>query len=68
MYFTIRKNAQGFYWWRAVADGNNQILAASELLSTKQACKDAIAIIQSEAAAASIYDKTGETSSRRRAA
>ena len=30
MRFVIRRNAQGKYWWRAVADGNNEILAASD--------------------------------------
>jgi len=64
MYFTIRKNASGKFWWRAVSDGNNEILAASELLTSKQACYDAIAIVQSEAASALIYDKTSETSVR----
>jgi uncharacterized protein YegP (UPF0339 family) len=67
MYFTIRKNADGYYWWRAVADGNNEILASSELLSSNQACTSAIAIVKAEAAQAPVYDKTGETSVRGRA-
>lgn len=64
MYFTIRKNADGYFWWRAVSDGNNEILAASELLTSKQGCYDAIAIVQSEAASAPVHDKTSETSKR----
>lgn len=58
MYFTIRKNAAGKYWWRAVSDGNNEILAHSEVLNSKQACYDAITIVQGQAAGAPIYDKT----------
>ena len=58
MYFTIRKSSTGKYWRRAVADGNNKILASSELLNSKQACRDAIAIVQSEAGYAPTYDKT----------
>ena len=59
MYFTIRRNSNtGKYWWRAVADGNNEILAHSEMLNSKQACYHAIAIVQAEAGSAPIYDKT----------
>jgi uncharacterized protein YegP (UPF0339 family) len=64
LYFTIRRNAQGKYWWRAVATGNNEILAASELMDSKRACQDAIAIVQREAANATVYDKTSEMSRR----
>lgn len=64
MYFVIRKNAAGKYWWRAVADGNNEILAASELLSSKRDCQHAIDIVRREAASAPVYDKTSETSVR----
>ncbi len=64
MYFTIRKNANGYYWWRAVSDGNNKILASSELLTSKQGCHDAIAIVQGQAAFAPVYDKTAEVSVR----
>ena len=60
MYFTIRKNSNGKYWWRIVSDGNNEILAASELLDKKSECKHAIQIVQSEASNAPVYDKTGE--------
>jgi uncharacterized protein YegP (UPF0339 family) len=64
MYFTIRKNANGYYWWRAVSDGNNEILAASELLTTKKGCEHAIAIVKAEAGSAPVYDKTSEVSTR----
>ena len=58
MYFTIRKTSGGQYWWRAVADGNNEILAHSETLSSKQACLNAIAIVKAEAGYAPVLDKT----------
>jgi uncharacterized protein YegP (UPF0339 family) len=63
MYFVIRKNGAGRYWWRAVGD-NNEIMAASELMSSKQACQSAIATVKAEAAAAAVYDKTNETTER----
>jgi len=64
MYFTIRKNKNGYFWWRAVSSGNNKILAASELMTSKQACHDAITIVQSEAFVAPVHDKTAEVSVR----
>jgi uncharacterized protein YegP (UPF0339 family) len=63
MYFVIRKNKAGKFWWRAVGD-NNEIMAASELMESKQACKDAIATVQAEAAGAQVIDKTSETKER----
>jgi uncharacterized protein YegP (UPF0339 family) len=63
VYFDIRKNLQTSghkYWW--VARGNNnEILCASEMLSSKQACISAIKAVRSGAANASVYDETGET-------
>lgn len=47
-----------------VSDGNNKILASSELLTSKQGCHDAIAIVQGQAAFAPVYDKTAEVSVR----
>lgn len=63
MYFVIRKNASGKYWWRAVGD-NNKILAASELMETKQACKNGIAVVQQGARTAPVRDKTGVVKTR----
>lgn len=63
VYFVIRKNKAGQFWWRAVGD-NNEIMAASELMTTKQSCKDAIAVVQTEAASAKVFDKTDETKER----
>lgn len=64
MYFVIRRNTQGKYWWRAVGN-NNKILAASELMETKEACKNGIGVVQRGAATAPIYDKTDVVKNRR---
>ncbi len=64
MYFVIRKNPQGKYWWRAVADGNHKILAASELLEDKAACIHAINLVADESSGAPIHDMTHEVSHR----
>jgi uncharacterized protein YegP (UPF0339 family) len=64
MRFVVKRNAAGKFWWRAVAEGNNEILAASELMERKQSCLDAIALVKREAAAAPIEDKTDETKER----
>jgi len=63
MYLVIRKSAAGKYWWRAVGD-NNEIMAASQLMTAKQSCEDSIATIQAEAASAVVYDKTDEVKER----
>lgn len=64
MKFVIRKNAASKFWWRAVADGNSEILAASELMERKQSCLDAIALVKREASGAPVVDKIDETSER----
>jgi uncharacterized protein YegP (UPF0339 family) len=61
MYFTIRKNKDGKFWWRAVGD-NNEIMASSQMLTTKQSCQNAIAVVQAEAASAKVHDKTDQVS------
>lgn len=58
MYFTIRQNARGRFWWQAVADKDHEMLVASQPLHSKEACERAIAIIKAEAAKAPIYDNT----------
>lgn len=63
MYFTIRKNKDGKFWWRAVGD-NNEVMASSQLLKSKQSCKDAIATIRTEAKTARVLDKTDKISTR----
>ncbi len=49
MYFAIRRSDDGQYWWRAVGD-NNEIMAASELMTSKQSCEHSIRVIQAQAA------------------
>lgn len=63
MRFVIRRNAAGQFWWPAVGD-NNKIMAASELMTNKQSCIDAIATVKREAATARVDDNTAETSNR----
>ena len=69
MYFDIHKSSStGQYWW--VAKGNNhETLCSSELLTTKQSCKDAIKVIKHGAAQGDVYDETdevrGDVSARR---
>jgi len=64
VYFVIRRNSAGHYWWRAVGD-NNEILAASELMTSKAGCENGIDVVKKGAASARIYDKTGETAMRK---
>lgn len=64
MRFVIRKNKDGFYWWRAVSDGNNKILAASELMHNKQDCIDAIDLVKDQAKDADVHDLSNEVSVR----
>jgi uncharacterized protein YegP (UPF0339 family) len=59
MYFAIRRSKDGQYWWRAVGD-NNEIMAASELMTTKQSCRHAIDVIRTQAAVAPVHDQTDE--------
>lgn len=59
MYFAIRRSKDGQYWWRAVGD-NNEIMAASELMATKQSCKHAIGVIKAEAASAPVRDQSSD--------
>jgi uncharacterized protein YegP (UPF0339 family) len=59
MYFAIRRSDDGQYWWRAVGD-NNEIMAYSELMTTKESCLHAIRVIQSSAADAPVRDQSGD--------
>jgi uncharacterized protein YegP (UPF0339 family) len=64
MYFVIRRNSAGQYWWRGVAN-NNEILCASELMTSKAACLNGINVVKAEAADAPVYDKTAGTAVRK---
>jgi uncharacterized protein YegP (UPF0339 family) len=63
MYFTIRKNQDGKYWWRAVGD-NNEIMGYSELMNSKRAVEDAIETIIDEAGDAEVHDRTDKVTKR----
>ena len=64
MYFVIRRNASGQFWFRIVG-GNHETIAHSEMYTSKQSAQNAIAAIQREAGAASSLDMTDEVSERR---
>ncbi|HEY9412274.1 MAG TPA: DUF1508 domain-containing protein [Jiangellaceae bacterium] len=57
MYFAIRKSKTGQYWWRIVGD-NDEIMGASELMTTKASVESAIATIQADASTAKVLDQT----------
>ncbi len=59
MYFSIRKDPQGLYWWRAVSD-SNLILAASGLLPDRASCEAGIAAVSAGATWAPTCDHTDE--------
>jgi uncharacterized protein YegP (UPF0339 family) len=63
VYFSIRRNPDGLYWWRAVSD-SNVVLAASELMADKVACEAGIAEVSSGATWAPTYDHTDEVTAR----
>jgi uncharacterized protein YegP (UPF0339 family) len=63
MYFEIRKNRAGKFWWRAVG-GNHEIMAASELMNNKADCTSAINTVKTTAASAAVADKTDVTTER----
>jgi uncharacterized protein YegP (UPF0339 family) len=57
--FEILKSTSPAYWWRMKAS-NGQILATSELYTSKQGCPNAISTVRSEASRAPTRDLTGE--------
>lgn len=61
MYFEI-VDASGGYRWR-IRGGNNEIMAVSEVLTTKQSCRDAIDVVKKNAATAPVKDNTSSASS-----
>jgi Uncharacterized conserved protein len=63
MYFVIRKNKDGLYWFREVGD-NNTIVAVSQLYTRKESAQSTIAMIKREAATAPIHDKSSEDTER----
>ena len=63
MYFDIHKNPStpGHKYWWAGRGGNHEVTCVSEVLSSKQACIDAIRVVKREAPTGLVYDETGET-------
>ncbi len=60
MYFDIHKSSKnGQYWWVAKG-GNHETICSSELYTSKASAKHGIRIIKDGAAAAGVYDETGE--------
>jgi uncharacterized protein YegP (UPF0339 family) len=59
MHFEILKNVAGTYWWQIVG-GNGEIMASSQQYTRKQSAKDAIAVVQGNAAGGRTVDSTGE--------
>ena len=59
MWFDIKKNAQGQYWWVAKG-GNGETMCTSETYTVKSSAKHAIRVIKDGAASATVYDETGE--------
>ncbi|SHK42730.1 Uncharacterized conserved protein YegP, UPF0339 family [Roseomonas rosea] len=46
MYFTINKNAAGYYYWNLKA-ANHEIIAQSETYVSKAGCQNAINLVKS---------------------
>ncbi len=59
MYFDIKKNPQGEYWWVAKG-GNHETICVSETYTSKASAKHSIRVIKDGAAGATVYDETGE--------
>jgi uncharacterized protein YegP (UPF0339 family) len=64
VFYVIRRNGDGHYWWRAVG-GNNEILCSSELMNSKTACINGINVVRRGAAGAPVYDQTDRTMRRK---
>ena len=58
MHFDIERSVDGRFVWLLVG-GNGETMVISEPLPSKQACRDAIATLKREAAAARVHDHTG---------
>ena len=56
MYFEIRTASGGYRWY--IRGGNNEIMAFSEVLTSKANCQNAIAVVKRDARDAPVYDRT----------
>jgi len=59
MHFDIERSVGGGFQWRLVGS-DGEVVATSEVLTSKRACQDAIAAVKREAAAARVHDHTGD--------
>jgi len=55
MYFEIVR-ASGGYRWR-IKGGNHEIMASSEVYTTKDAAKRSVAVVKTNASTATIHDE-----------
>ena len=56
LYFEIVR-ASGGYRWR-VKGGNHEIMASSEVYTTKDAAKRSVSVVKTNASTAKVYDET----------
>lgn len=56
VYFEILQSTSGGFWWR-IRGANHEILASSEILSSKQSCWNAINVVKAGAKDAPVYDR-----------
>jgi uncharacterized protein YegP (UPF0339 family) len=62
MFFEIYKSREDdTYWWEAKGE-DEQMLCSSEPMASKETCLAATLILKHSAAAANIYDQTGDQS------
>ena len=59
MRFVIKKAQNGQFWWQIVSS-NGQVMAASETMTRKQSCLDAIASVRQSAGDAEVVDESDE--------
>jgi uncharacterized protein YegP (UPF0339 family) len=56
LYFEIKPASGGYRWY--IKGGNHEIMAHSEVLTTKAACFNAIRVAKRDARGAAVYDRT----------
>lgn len=56
VYFEILRSGSEFFW--RIRGANHEVLAHSEMLTSKAACQNAIDVVKRGAASAPVYDRT----------
>lgn len=56
--FEIKKSSNDKYYFNLRSKGNGEVIATSEMYSSKQACKNGIAAVKRDAADAEVVDLT----------